>query len=70
MEGNLEKKLEESKDAIAIRDLIPKPPGQAGRTGGYSLKKEVQLLEERHARILVSLHFFPNICAYSYSSMF
>ena len=58
IEGNLEKKLEELKDVVAIRDLIPKPPGQAGRTGGYTLKTEVQLPEERYARILVSHHIF------------
>lgn len=58
IEGNLEKKLKESKDVVAIKDLIPKPPGQAGRTGGYTLKTEVQLPEERYARILVSHHIF------------
>ena len=60
--GKLEKKLE-SKD-VAIWDLIPKLPGQAGHTGSYSLKKEVQLPEECYAWILVGDYIFSNICAY------
>ena len=62
IKGKLEKKPK-SKD-VAIQDLIPKPPGQAGCTGGYSLKKEVQLPEERYAWILVGDYIFSNICAY------
>ena len=59
------KPWKETWDVVAIRDLIPKPPGQAGCTGGYMLKMEVQLPEEQYAWILVSHHIFSNICAYS-----
>jgi uncharacterized coiled-coil protein SlyX len=55
IEGNLEKRIEKAKNVAPIRNLIPKPPGQAGRTGGYKLASEVQLPVEHYTRILVSL---------------
>ena len=38
-----------------MRNLIPKPTGQAGQTNGYSLFKELKLPQARYSRILVSL---------------
>jgi hypothetical protein len=63
--GNLEKKVKEAKKVVPIKNLIPKPPGQAGRGNGYKLLIELRLPKSRGRRILVScwhsseyMHFF------------
>ena len=68
LKGNLERKIEESKDDDPIRNLIPKPPGQAGRRDGYKLADEVQLPPQRHARILVRLAVYVNYMCLFWSS--
>ena len=57
VQGNLEKKIEVNV-VDPIRNLIPKPPGQAGCGNGYTLAKEMQLPAVHYARILVSLVVF------------
>lgn len=54
-QGNLEKKIEEVNKVSLVKNLIPKPLGQAGWKNGYSLFKEVQLPQDCYAQISVCL---------------
>ena len=47
------KKIEEAKEVAPMKDMILKPPGQAGCTKGYSLLDELKLPKAHHAQILV-----------------
>jgi hypothetical protein len=60
----LKNTIKESKKAIPISNLIPKPSGQAGRGNGYTLLPELKLPKPRGRRILVSFWPAVNICVY------
>lgn len=56
---SLEIKAARASDASKSRQLILKPPGQAGRKSGYNLQEAMGLADdtERYNRQLVRLHF-------------